>query len=492
MEIKILKWFGLSLITAALITACTGSFDEINTDPDALPTGPATNILGNVLRTTATQHGGDMDGCGTFAGYIVKIQYMDYLGGLIPSNNGYGNRWYNCYWGNTQLNTILENTANEADENQNIRWAARIWQNFLWLYNVDSWGDMPYTEALKGEPDKGGILLSKFDTQEEIYPAILDSLKKIADEMASGMGDDPIGDGDFLFGDDPLMWQKFCNSMRLRAAMRISAVAPDLAKTTIEEICGDLAKYPLITMNDENAYFRWQDSAPYFEPWYDNSRTRDDHGLFDIFIDHLQEMEDPRLPAIAKPATIDNQYHGFENGAKSSPQLNTVSRIGAMYRDNPTGFTPFYKSCETYYIIAEAAMLGYEVGMSAAEAYDKAVRLSMEDNGVSDANATAYLNGKGKWDNTKERIWWDQWVALFKENHEAWCLYRRTGVPTTNYPSLNSIYGSAHNDQPFRLPYPQNQYNYNREQVELAVENQGIDDFAWGAQLWWDTRTGVH
>lgn len=492
MKTRILKWLSLSLIASLLITGCTHSFDEINTDPDALAIVPSTNILADVLRATATQHGGDMDGYGTFAGYIVKIQYMDHLSGLIPSNNTYGNRWSNCYWGNTQLNTILDNTANAAVGNQKIRWAARIWQNFLWLYNVDAWGDMPYSEALKGYPDKGGILLSKYDKQQDIYPAILDSLKTIADEMASGFGEDAIGNGDFLFKGDASKWQKFCNSLRLRTAMRISAVDAALAKTTIEEIFGNPTQYPVIKTNGDNAYFVWQGSAPYFEPWYDNSRTRNDHGLSDIFIDHMVDMGDPRLSSIAKPAN-DNVYRGFQNGASNGPALlSSISHIGAIYRDNPTGFTPFYKSCETYYISAEAAMLGYNVGMSASDAYDKAVRLSMADNNISETDITSYLNGKGKWDNTKERIWWDEWVALFKENHEAWCLYRRTGVPKTNYPSLTSIYGSAHNDQPFRLPYPQNQYDYNAVQVKLAVKDQGIVDYCWGKQLWWDTRTNVH
>ncbi|MGV8091339.1 MAG: SusD/RagB family nutrient-binding outer membrane lipoprotein [Mangrovibacterium sp.] len=492
MKIKILKWLGLVLTGTTLITACTDSFEEINTDPDALSSVPATNLLADALRSTATQHGGDMDGYGTFAGYIVKIQYMDYLSGLIPSNNTYGNRWYNCYWGNKQLNTLLENTEAAADGNKNIRWAARIWKNFMWLYTVDAWGDIPYSEALKGEPDEGGILLSKYDNQQDIYTDVLSGLKTIADEMAAGIGDDEIGEGDFLFEGDVTRWQKFCNSLRLRAAMRISGVASAQAKQTIEEICGNPIKYPLIESNDENAYFWWQGSSTYYEPWYDNKRTRDDHGLFDIFIDHLLVMEDLRIQAVAKPATLDHVYRGFVNGAAAQPQLNTISRIGAIYRDDPAGFTPFYKSCETFYIKAEAAMLGYNVGISAAEAYEKAVRLSMEDNDISEEETNVYLADKGKWDNTLARIWWDQWVALFKENHEAWCLYRRTGVPTTNYPSLNSVYGTAHNDQPFRLPYPQNQYLYNKEQVELAVANQGIVDYCWGKQVWWDTRTGVH
>jgi hypothetical protein len=115
----------------------------------------------------------------------------------------------------------------------------------------------------------------------------------------------------------------------------------------------------------------------------------------------------------------------------------------------------------------------------------------MAANGISTDQANTYLAGKGKWTNTKSQIWWEQWIALFKENHEAWCLYRRTGVPTTNYVSLRSIYGATHNDQPFRLPYPQNQYLYNKEKLDLAIAAQGIVDYCWGKQLWWDTRTGV-
>lgn len=491
MKLHTLKWLGLLLASVTLITSCTDSFEDINTDPDALATVPATNILGDVLRKTADSHGGDMDGYGTFAGYIVKIQYLDYMSGLIPSNNTYGNRWYNCYWSNTQLKTILENTANAAEGNQKIRWAARIWQNYLWLYNVDAWGDMPYTEALKGEPEDGGILLSKYDEQQTIYTAILDSLKTIADEMSEGFGDDEIGDGDFLFSGDIQKWQKFCNALRLRAAIRISGPDADLAKETIEEIFGNPTKYPVIADNDDSAYFWWQGTSPYYEPWYNNSRTRDDHGLADIFIEHLENMSDPRLSSLAKPAGSDGVYRGFQNGAANQPQLNTISRIGAIYRDAPAGFTPFYKACETYYIQAEAAMLGWNVNSTAQDAYEQAVRLSMEENNVTETEIDDYLAGSGKWDNTKERIWWDQWIALFKENHEAWCLYRRTGIPSTNYPSLNSIYGNAHNDQPFRLPYPQNQYDYNNEQVTLAVESQGIVDYCWGQQMYWDTRTGV-
>jgi len=496
---KLINKWAVLLLVVVLQSACTGKFEEINTNPDALNDTPHTNVLARVQRVIAEQVGGDIDGFGTWAGYITKLQYPDDLSGVTPSNNGFGNRWSGCYTGLEQLRLVLAKTEETAEGNKNLRWACRIFQLYMWLYMIDQYGDMPYSEALKGDPDLGGILMPKFDKEQDIYPDLIAKLKVIGDEMANGFGNDDIGEGDLLFNADVEKWQRFCNSLRLRAAMRLSGVATSLAKTHIEEIAGNPAKYPLIDSNDDNAYFWWTNSSPYWERWYDNSRSRDDHTFYDTFINHLLNMEDPRIEAIAKLAMDEvgddtpTVYRGLLNGANTPGDRPRYSRIGRIYRDIPAGFTPFFKSCQTYYILAEAAMLGWNVGMTAQEAYEKAVLLSMEDNGISDENAENYLAGKGKWNNTIERIWWDEWVALFKENMEAWCLYRRTGIPTpeVNYVSVFSRFSieGVHNSQPFRTPYPQNQLDYNRPNYDIA--NAGIVDFAWGKQLWWDTRQGV-
>ena len=480
------------LSLSVILSSCTKSFEEINTDPDALASSPPTNQLADVIRNTGEQFGGDIDGYGTFAGYIVKIQYMDYMGGLVPTNNTYGNRWAACYYNNTQLKDILDKTEASADAFKNIRMVARLWQCYMWQYLTNGWRDVPYSEALKGAESDGSILRAKYDKQEDIYPAVMADLKAVADEMAAGFGTDKLGSGDLIYKGDMQKWQRFCNSLRLRMAIHISGVAPQLAKTTIEEIFNNPAKYPVIAANADNCYLYWQGSAPYYEPWYKTGymdKRVNNFGMSDIFIAHLQETQDPRIASVANKAA-DGQYRGYQNGAASNPpKLTDISYIGDRYMNTPAGFTPFFKSCETYYIMAEAAMLGYSVGMSAQDAYEKAVRLSMEDNGISSAAADAYLAGKGKWNNTKERIWWDEWVALFKDNFEAWALYRRTGIPSTNYPSLNSIYGNAHNDQPFRLPYPNNEYLTNKANLDEPLTN--VVDYVWGQQMWWDKRTGV-
>lgn len=480
-----------SLAVSLMLGGCTSNFDEINSDPDALETGAPTNMLGYALRETMTKQAG-FDATEAWAGYIVKIQYMDNYN-YLPTNNTYGNKFSNCYRRVVLLDDILALTEENADELKNIRWASRIFKEYLWLLNTDQFGDIPYTDANKVED---GQMKPKYDSQEIIYPAILENLKAIADEMAAGLGSDNIGEGDFLFGGNIQRWQKFCNSLRMRAAMRIVNVAPDLAKSTIEEICQNQAAYPLLETSAENAYFYWQGSSPYFEPYYNDFRTRDDYGMSNIFVNHLKSMNDPRISAIMQPAATDGEYRGFENGALSAPSnIQAISRMGVMYREDPAGFTPLLKSCENYFIMAEAAMRGWNVGISAQEAYETAVKLSMDDNGVSAADAETYLANAGKWDNTLERIYMEEWVALFKENCEAWSLYRRTGYPkeirtSGEYPGKFCSFGTAHNDVPFRMPYPDNEYQYNKENVEAATAE--VVDNTWGKKMWWDTRTDVH
>lgn len=485
-----------SLALAFMLGGCTSDFESINTDPDALPTGSPTNMLGYAIRETGTRQGG-FDATEAWAGYIVKIQYPDNYN-YLPTNNTYGNKFSNCYRRIELMNDLLDKTQENVDQLKNIRWAARIWTEFLWLMNTDQFGDIPYSEANKVAE---GLILAKYDAQSEIYPAILANLKTIADEMAAGLGTDEIGEGDFLFkyaatkdNPAPVLWQKFCNSLRLRAAMRIVNVAPDLAKSTIEEICQDPGKYPILSSSAENAALVWQGSKPYNEPWYDDYQSRDDYGMSNIFVNHLLKMEDPRISSIMHPAS-DGTYRGYENGALSAPaELQTISRIGKMYREEPKGSTYFLKACESYFIIAEAALRGWNVKMTAQEAYETAVRISMKDNAVSDGDTEKYLAGSGKWDNTFERLYMEEWVALFKSNNEAWSLYRRTGYPkeiqsSGEYPGKFCSFGTAHNDVPFRMPYPDNEYLYNNAHVTTAAA--GIVDNTWGKQMWWDTRTGV-
>ena len=110
-------------------------------------------------------------------------------------------------------------------------------------------------------------------------------------------------------------------------------------------------------------------------------------------------------------------------------------------------------------------MLGWNTGISAEDAYNKAVTYSMEENSVSAEDIADYLANAGKFTNDKKQIYYEEWVAMFKQGMEGWSLYRRTGVPDKER-NLNNA-----NCAPF---------------------DAEVVDNLWGKQMWWDTRTGVH
>ena len=87
------------------------------------------------------------------------------------------------------------------------------------------------------------------------------------------------------------------------------------------------------------------------------------------------------------------------------------------------------------YSVAEASMLGWNTGISAEDAYNKAVTYSMEENSVSAEDIADYLANAGKFTNDKKQIYYEEWVAMFKQGMEGWSLYRRTGVPDNLYPA---------------------------------------------------------
>ena len=153
--VKISVWASLLVLAAA----CTKDFEKINTDPDAYTTVPMTNMLAYVHSRTAVQVG-DITGPTIWAGYMCKLSYIDQYNDYIPTNNTYGNKWYQVYWGSVQLNDIIARTDESVTKNMHN--AAIVMKDFLLLWNLDCFGDMPYFDAFKGAPEDGGGQLGRW------------------------------------------------------------------------------------------------------------------------------------------------------------------------------------------------------------------------------------------------------------------------------------------------------------------------------------------
>ncbi|MES1250105.1 MAG: SusD/RagB family nutrient-binding outer membrane lipoprotein, partial [Chitinophaga rupis] len=353
------------------------------------------------------------------------------------------------------------------------------------------WKDMPFSQALKGD---SGIIAPAYDKQQDIYTSLLADLKKAAD-LFNQASIDQLGSGDILFNGDLAKWKKFCNSLRLRVAIRISNVDPTGATAVLTEVLTHPDLYPVMGGNGDDANLIWPGVSPYPEPWYSFLvlSRRNDYAMCSTLIDTLVKFNDPRLPVYAVPAVNDGAYHGYIIGHPNSDFTpNSVSNIGPRFAGVAAGFSPFLRYPEVQFIKAEAYQRGLVTG-NAQSAYEAGVAASLAENSIADP--TVYLARPGvTWANDAtdlKKINLQKWIALFKESSEAWAEARRTDVPLMTV--IPSDYSGTHNRPPFRYPYPENESQLNA--ANLAAHSEGIDaasQLFWGQQMWWDTRTGVH
>lgn len=479
------------VIGLILLGSCTKDFEEMNINPND-PTDVQADVLFTyVLRQISEDlYNVTDDGeyTSSMVGHISKIQYIDEARyEYRPAH--ISDLWTDLYTRISDINKLMMKAR--ENENPDMEAAALTLRAFEWQKITDTWRDVPYTEGVSGEE---GITNPAYDTQDVIYNGIISDLETAANLFDPDALGANVGTGDIIYNGDVLKWQKFCNSMRLRVAIRISFVDAAKARSIIESVLGNPASYPVMTSNDDNFQLKWTTAPPYREPFFENSLERDDHACAKAIIDTLINYNDPRLAEYAHPAVSDGIYRGIVAGIESEKEgfeLNTISRMGYRYRDQADGYTYWMRYPEIQFIIAEAAQGGWTTGTTAQVAYEAGVTASLEEHGATAGEITTYLSGPDVvFTSGKEltQIWTQKWISLFKQGFEAWAEVRRTDVPFR--PAAPGSFYPGHNRSPFRYLYPDEEVKLNKANYDMYKGN--ITDAFWGQQMWWDTRTGVN
>jgi hypothetical protein len=166
-------------------------------------------------------------------------------------------------------------------------------------------------------------------------------------------------------------------------------------------------------------------------------------------------------------------------------------------------------AAEVYFIRAEGALKGWNMGGSAEEMYNKGIEASMKQWGINNAAAiAAYQNSTAtpvapgdflnspplnnapiKWSGDQNtqlvQVATQKWLALYPDGMEAWADMRRAKRPVL-YPVANSDNGDIPAGQrPRRIPFIDYEKNTNGEEVTKAVSLLGGPDKA-TTPLWWD------
>ncbi len=462
-------------ITVLFAASCTKNFEDINTNPNNPDIAPLTNVFAYVIQDLSERSGTtEMEYAAAYVGHVTKGTYTEvttYQGS--PSSSV----WNGTYRTNiSNANFVIEGA--KAEGNRNMEAAAMVLKAYSLQMITDIYGQVPYFEAGYGNE---GIIHPAYNTEQEIYNDLLLKLDEANDMLLNDASNGILGDGDLLYNGDIHQWKKFCNSLHLRVAMRMSNVDESTASAEIAKILGNSAKYPIFESNDDNALLSYP-GEDWIEPWTARHSSIGDDWMAQPIVDILVNYADPRIAYYAEPLA-DGTYTGLVVGNDAD---TTYSRVGNLFVDNPTGSVFFLKYSEVEFLKAEAAKRGF-TSANTKDAYEAAITASCEEYGISTSDITTYLQGADvAWKDDLNQIYMQKWISLFRQSWEAWAEMRRTDIPVLG-PAANSIY-NGHNRPPFRFSYTDTEKNLNSENIPTDVNE--VDHY-WGYQIWWDTRTGV-
>lgn len=491
-----------SLLLASALTACKPDLTGINQNPNNPTDAPPGPLFTNAVQSLVARFRGenfDFTGTSLFAQHVAKVQYVDEDQYRLRTSTTSLHFSAPYTGGLEDLQKVI--TKAGGSNQPNTAGPALVMKSWTFQIMTDTWGDIPYSQALKGD-SAGGSFTPAYDPQKDIYAGMLADLTKAAATMTGGgtAADPGLGGADPIYQGNTAQWRKFANSLRARMALRL--VNADPGKTNTELTAAFSAPGGLMTSNADNAQLVWPGDGIYDNPWAANFATRDDQRISKVLADTLNALGDARITVYAQPTRADTtKYAGLQNGLSTSAAgtfFNSTSRPGLIFYPGATAYgtfgtasgkkTPSYLMvyAELAFIQAEAAerSLGGLAPGQAAGFYNAGVRASFQQWGLSSAQADAYLlrpavayagGAAGL-----RQIGLQKWIALFSQGSEAWAEYRRTGNPSTLRAGPAALLSAI----PRRIPYSVDEQSVNAASLAAAVARQGPDQFT--THVYWD------
>lgn len=331
-------------------------------------------------------------------------------------------------------------------------------------------------------------------------------------------------------------WIRFANSLKLRMALHIVKVEPQLAQKWAEEavaggVIDDLkyevalfptvygGSHPLVEIS--NSWGDTRASASFVSLLYslDHPYRR---ALFENNSGDLSDGTSVTLPREAAVIGIRSGVHTGKGQAYASNQFIGFSRLRADMIQNAPLY--LFKMAEVDFLRAEGALRGWSMGNTPEFFYNRGVENSLlfePGTDVAEAlrkviisvyrektqpNSYTYNDPTGsspsiesttkigvKWDDNDERevklekIITQKYLALYPNSFEAWGEMRRTGYPKL-FPVLNVEDGDGSlktGDLVRRMLFPNNDDASLKDIKDTGLKALGGEDKQ-GTRLWWD------
>ena len=462
-----MKKLYIMLTMAGMAFVSCNKFDEdINRNPNLPSETAAAQLLANAMLSlpglSASPQGEFM------AQYLAETQYVG--ASLYPdgSTSFYG--WYQGPLMN--LETVLTDPELSVMPTDNQLAVAKILKAYYFWNITDRWGDVPFTQALKGPEDFTPV----YDTQESIY----DALFQLLDE-ANGLITTGTIPSDIIYNGNMDRWKKLGNTIHMLMALRLSEVNATKANAEFNKALSA----GIMSSNADNFVFKHLADANNQNYWYGQvvDQKREWWALTETLVDYMKPVADPRLPVFGKTNT-DGEYQGLEFGTTVGiPNTTGVSLLGeTLYAQDAHIALVTY--AQALFAKAEAAKRGWIAGGDAEAKinYDLAIEQSVRQwTGGTTGLAAMMADPEIEFDPNRaiEQIANQRYVHLFMHGYEAWAEWRRTGYP-------NNLLAPGGKDVPTRLGYPDNEEFNNTANFNEAVQRQfGGQNNLYG-NVWWD------
>jgi hypothetical protein len=515
----------LSAVMVAAVTGCSKKRFEINANPDDVTDVSVTPsvLLPGALQATSTTIASEWWFIGWWMGHGARsgsYQSFNEEETYKFTNDFHNGIWFGLY-ANANNYNIMINKAKAAGSGT-YEAIGRIMKSHCFQILVDVYGNIPYSEAFKGTETP----TPKYDKAIDIYKGIFADLDAaialLNNASANELAKNPdIKSADIVYGGNLVSWKKFANTLRLRMLVHLyngitaQTVAPGIdvaaqvAKITSDGFIGAGQSAHL------NPGFTGTKPQPYFRFFNTNEAgtgsQRDWARASDYAIRYYNFDGDWRIDRFYTRPGANHKGIVFGTpagaGVPIGSELSTVRGPGLSPSPTPKdeGSSPnsrawIFTSVESLFLQAEARHRGIitsgpsaEILMTSAvrESYvwldakkpvirnvantqDSIVFTPTESADLYMAFNATYADvdytapGGGLY-----TILSQKWFALNSiAPYEIWTDWRRTGIVYgvgggfDPGPRISVDPGTPAGAKiPVRLFYPQNEYNYNPENV---------------------------
>ncbi|WP_432221165.1 RagB/SusD family nutrient uptake outer membrane protein [Flavobacterium sp. TMP13] len=508
--------FCFSLLAAV---SCTDNFNEVNTNKvgasdDQLaqdyntikaPFKPAFNrlFISDVTWMYQIQQSLQADG---WSGYMTTpnafggISNHNYL--LNPGWNGYA--WDDAY------TAIIANMYKVEQLSKGKYDNFYAWSLIIKGATLQRMTDMYGPAVMSSFGTEGDAL---YDSQKDIYTQIFKDLDFAVNDLESRIAADEAS----TFVDTDLssykgsyaLWVKYANSLRLRMAVRISKVDPAMAKLEAEK-----------SVNNSIGVFTTNGDVLKIKSPVDlNVIDVMSHAWGGLFMGADMESilggyDDPRMAYYWNTSAIaPGKYKGVRTGIVY-PTAQTYGKFSQTGARTKTGEVTWMTTAEVYFLRAEGALRGWNMGGTAKDFYESGIRASFDQNGLAGAdgyildnvkiakdyvdlvnsenNAPSVNNITVAWNEAAsnevklQKIITQKWIATYPDGQEAWSEYRRTGYPKLFRITNNQSDGLISTEFGVRrLPFAASEIANNPKGVESGKAALGGPDNG-ATRLWWD------